>query len=34
MSNAMLPWIINISFRIQEYYQDSSKDTGFETLPK
>lgn len=33
MSNAMLPLIINISFRIQEYYYDSSKDTGFESLP-
>ena len=32
MSNAMLPWIINIAFRIQEYYQDSSKDTCFETI--
>jgi len=28
----MLPWIINIAFRIQEYYQDSSKDTCFETI--
>lgn len=26
-----MPWIINPAFRIQEYYQDSSKDTCFET---
>lgn len=33
MSNAILPLIINISFRIKVYYYDSSKDTSFEILP-